>query len=142
MKIKTFGEVKNGKLVLYHRNDLSKALQSWDDAAVEVNIKTLSKGRSTPQNRYYFAVVAIVKDAFWEQHGIHLSSEQVHDFLKIKFNSIEVFNDDGVVEKIPLSTTELDTVEFEVYLEQIRQWALDFLNIRIGLPNEQTEIFN
>jgi len=34
------------------------------------------------------------------------------------------------------STTELDTMQFEDYLEKIRTWAKKFLNYRIPYPNE------
>lgn len=34
------------------------------------------------------------------------------------------------------STTELDTMQFEDYLERIRTWAQKFLKYRIPYPNE------
>ena len=38
------------------------------------------------------------------------------------------------------SSTAFSTSEFEDKMQSIRQWAQEFLNIIIPLPNEQTEI--
>ena len=36
------------------------------------------------------------------------------------------------------SSTNFSTAEFEEKMQSIRQWAQEFLNINIPLPNEQT----
>lgn len=46
----------------------------------------------------------------------------------------------GEVVKLPMSTTELSTIEFEEYLDRIRIFADEFLNIIIDLPNEQSQL--
>lgn len=143
MKLKTFGSVSQGKLVIYNRSEFLDILKTWKDCAVELTLQSKTKGRSSPQNRYYWGcVLPIIKEALREQHGLIYDSEDLHDFLKIKFNSIEIVNEDEVVEKLPVSTTALNTAEFEAFLENIRIWGNDFLNIIIPLPNEQAELFS
>ena len=64
---------------------------------------------------------------------------EMHDILKVKFasewQSIEV-NNNKVGLQVINSTATMDTKEFEIYVEQIRIWALSELNIRLMLPNE------
>lgn len=142
MKLKTFGSVERGKLTIYNKNEFLEIVSTWKDCGVELTLRSTTKGRSTQQNRYYFGpFLRIIKEALKDQHGLVYSSEDLHDFLKTKFNSIEIHNQDGVVERLPISTTELNTIEFETYLEEIRNWCLDFFGVRIPLPNEQTELF-
>jgi hypothetical protein len=142
MKLKALGSIENGKLLLYNRNEFSEILKTWKDCSIELTLRSTTKGRSTQQNRYYWGcVLPIVKDALKEQHGLVYSSEDLHEFLKIKLNSVEIHNQDGVVERMPMSTTELSTMEFEEYTENVRRWANDLLGVTIPLPNEQTEMF-
>lgn len=46
----------------------------------------------------------------------------------------------GEIIKIPLSTADLRTIEFEEYLEKCRRLAFDFFNVQIPLPNQQTTL--
>jgi hypothetical protein len=53
----------------------------------------------------------------------------------------EVVNQElGEVIKLSKSTTELSTIEWEEYMDQIRTFATEFLNITIPLPNETLTI--
>lgn len=99
----------------------------------EINLKEL-RIRSLPENRYYFGVVVkIISDE------LGYTREEVHEILKQKFLSEVIFlkTKESVKEiRIPRSTTNLKTVEFEEYLSSIRQWASMELSIYIPTPNE------
>jgi hypothetical protein len=41
---------------------------------------------------------------------------------------------------MPQSTTELSTIQFEEYLDKIREFATEFLSIQIPLPNDTLTI--
>lgn len=109
---------------------------------IEITIKRKYKRRSIPENKYYFGVVIqIWKDLIYEEWGETWSSEQTHEFLKSHCNFKEIVNQNtGEIIKIPLSTSDLKTIEFEEYLEKCRRLAFDFFNVQIPLPNEQLEI--
>jgi hypothetical protein len=66
-------------------------------------------------------------------------NDEMHDILRAKFlnewQMIEINNNKIGLNKI-VSTTSLNTKEFENYAEQIRIWALSDLGIRLMLPNE------
>lgn len=107
----------------------------------QLKIESKSK-RSLKQNAYYWACcLPIVQEGFKEL-GHELTLEEVHDFLKARFNFKEVVNfQTGEVIQIPKSTTELSKDEFGEYISRIQQFAAEFLHRVIPDPNSQTTIF-
>ena len=86
------------------------------------------------QNNYYWACIV-------QPLGSELGyfPDEMHDCLKLKFasewQSIEV-NDNQIGLQVINSSARMNTGEFELYVEQIRIWALTELGIRLMLPNE------
>lgn len=84
------------------------------------------------QNGYYWAVVL----ADIAAHTGH-TPQEIHEEMKALHNPIASrFNSDRTV---PGETSVLNTVEFEDYLERVRAWAQDVLELKIPLPNETPE---
>ena len=84
----------------------------------------VSTTRSNPQNKYYFGVVV---DMISEETGNE--PEETHELLKLKFlKSMGKAN-----------TTQLDTKEFNIYIEKIQRWAAQELSCVIPDPNEKTD---
>jgi hypothetical protein len=115
-------------------------LESLPDGRYRVSIVRANR-RSTQQNRYYWGlVIPILKQAFYDL-GHDLSAEDVHDFLKAKFNSKEIVNEEtGEAISVPISTTNLNKEDFGIYIEEIQRFAAMFLNVNIPDPNTQLEI--
>ncbi len=90
------------------------------------------KKRSLNQNRYYWGVVVLIF-AF----EIGEEKDDMHEILKYKFHSEEKLIDNEII-KVPKSTHDMTTAEFEIYLKKIRKWAVD-LNIIIPEPNQIDE---
>jgi hypothetical protein len=92
--------------------------------------------RSLPQNQYYWGVIIEILS---EELGFN--KDEMHEILKHKFLSKTVFLETKEKKmkalKIPKSTTNLKTVEFEEYLSDIRMWASMDLGIFIPEPNEE-----
>jgi hypothetical protein len=105
---------------------LRKYLQPLNGQRVEVIIRKPKTSRSTLQNSYYFGVVVeiLAKELGYDK-------DEIHEILKYKFLQSNAMGMPYVK-----STTKLSTGEFEDYLEKIRRWAAEFLNINIPLPNE------
>lgn len=97
------------------------------------------KTRSNQQNAYlwgvvYPAVLFGLQDAGWEI----THEEQVHEYCKQAFAAREVINKDtGEVLSLPSSTARMQTAEFNVYVDKIKAFALEYLNITIPEPNEE-----
>lgn len=82
----------------------------------------------------------MVQDGFYEK-GTEVGKDDVHDFLKGRFNFKEVVNETtGEVIQVPFSTTELFTVGFISYIEKIQRFAAEWFGINIPDPNEQMEL--
>ncbi len=99
---------------------------------VEITVEKRRKRRSGSQNNYYHGVVLrMIADHCGYRGSDEL--EGLHEEFKRKF-----LPKVGLL-KISKGTSELTTVEFEDYLESIRQWAATELQIYIPMPNEVTE---
>lgn len=97
------------------------------------------KTRSTQQNAYlwgvvYPAVLFGLQDAGWEI----THEEQVHEYCKQAFAAREVINKDtGEMLSLPSSTARMQTAEFNVYVDKIKAFAFEYLNVTIPEPNEE-----
>ena len=104
-----------------------------------ITITPNRKTRSNQQNAYlwgivYPAVLFGLQDAGWEIKD----EEQVHEYCKQAFAAREVINKDtGEVLSLPNSTARMQTAEFNVYVDKIKAFAFEYLNITIPEPNEE-----
>lgn len=106
------------------------------NSVYKIEIKKDKNKRSYSQNRYYHGIVVKL---IAEDTG-HFPDE-MHEILKTMFLQYDaIIEKTGVVVRIAKSTTELNTAEFEEYLEKCRIFALTDLGIRIPLPNECLEL--
>ena len=120
------GFVDNGGLRFDRRKVVDDYMCTLIGQRVEVIIRKPKTSRSTLQNSYYFGVVVeiLAKELGYDK-------DEIHEILKYKFLQSNAMGMPYVK-----STTKLSTGEFEDYLEKIRRWAAEFLNINIPLPNE------
>jgi hypothetical protein len=130
-------EVKRGRLFIRNRrafdDQIAQLREGWE---LEVTVKRQRATRSQQQNRYYWGVV------------VHLLSDhtgytpdEIHDFLKAKFipKRLAVCDGNGVIQdEVVLggSTRSMNKVQFGEYMESIRQWGAEMLNVVIPDPNE------
>jgi hypothetical protein len=99
-----------------------------------VEIRRCKKQRSLNQNAYMWGVVyPAVRKGLEEAWGESLTDEEVHEWLKGRFNSQPVVNKKtGEVKgRRPVSTTELDTGEFAEYLDKIIRFAGEQLGVDV-----------
>lgn len=97
--------------------------------------------RSNKQNRYYRGIVIPMIQQGLKDLGTEVSMQEVHEYLKAKFNYTEFINkESGEYERIPVSTTRLNKGGFNDYLHSIQIFAADSLHIEIPDPGTQTEL--
>lgn len=114
------------------KKKLFGVLQKLKPVRYSLSIKQWRKRRSVSQNKFYWGVVL---DILSKETGFF--PDELHDILKKKFNpKVKVLRQTGEEFLIGGTTTEMETLEFENYLESIRTWALTDLDIFIPLPNE------
>lgn len=131
-----------------YRNLFDQAIKSMPDCRGELIFKKLYKKRSTEtengtgQNGYYFGIVVQeYRRGAWEMQQRLLTTEQAHEELKANCAYEDHYNDDtGEVMRVIKRTSEMNTVEFEEFLEKSREFILEWFGIVVYLPNEQTEL--
>jgi hypothetical protein len=140
MKITAKGHIKDGRLKI-NKNELPVFLHkisTQKNKPVNVIIESGCK-RSEQQNKYYWGVVVeLIRLAINEINGENFTAENIHDFLKERFlEGFEIHAATGELLNIRKSTTDNTTTKQEEYHEQCRQFAAEYLNIEIPLPNEK-----
>lgn len=105
--------------------------------SIEIIIHKKKKHRSVQQNRYYWLLMGMVSD------HTGYTPDEVHAILKSKFLKVEKVNENtGVVYEYIKSTTELSTVEYMDYLEDVRRFGSEEFGIYLPEPSEQIEVFS
>lgn len=124
------GTIKDHKLLLDSKSEFQSHLHTLEGKRVEVSVEKYRKKRTTDQNAYYWLVLGyIAKDTGQDPQDLHAA-------FKMKFSSRVTLK--GLV--IPQSTTRKDTLEFTEYIESVRQFAREFLNINTPDPNERQNV--
>lgn len=141
MKITVNSSVENGKLKR-NRKLITETIEQFEGKEIQITFERKRKKRSNNQNAYYHAVIVpLIQLAFKEEWGERLTREEVHEFLKLRFNYVEKVNKEtGEILNLPKSTKQNTTVEQEEYHDDCRRFALEWFNVVIPLPNEQTEL--
>ena len=133
-----------GALRIYNRplfDEEVRAMSREKDLAVTVEVKIKKRVRSDVQNAYYWGVVVAMIVERLRELGHDVDRDLTHEFLKGRFLYSELTDPNtGEVMKIPRKTSELATGEFMDYLEHVKQFAAETLDLYIPDPNEQLEI--
>lgn len=133
-----------GALRIYNRplfEEEVRAMSRDKDLAVTVEVKIKKYRRSNEFNNYYWAIVVAMISERLRELGHDVDKDLAHEFLKGRFLYSELTDPStGEVMKIPKKTSELATGEFMEYLEHVKQFAAETLDLYIPDPNEQLEI--
>lgn len=130
--------IKDGNVV--NRKTLEKFFEEVKkkDGKYQLEASEITK-RSLAVNRYYWLILTEyvqpgLYNAGWREIK---TKEDAHLFVADMFLKVTMINEESGEEKKRVrSTTELTKTEFNVYLEEIWQWAAEYLGITIPAPNE------
>lgn len=138
LKVSAIISIENG--VLQNPKELVKAFKSLKNGRYLAEINSYNK-RSNQQNRYYFGLVVPMIQKSINDLGHDFTKEEIHEWLKDKFNLKEVVNfNTGEYDYIPQSTTRLNKSDFSEYVDKIQRFAAEFLTLEIPDPGTQTEL--
>jgi len=121
-----YGTVEGGTLKLANSGLFSAYFSRLTDGTrVQIEVKKDRKYRTLPQNALYWVWLEIIGD------DLGYDKEEVHATFKSMFLTDRS-------QKIPLvrSTTKLDTQQFTAYLEKLRMFCLNDLNINLPDPEQ------
>lgn len=126
---------KNGKTDL---RGLKFFFQCAQDGNYKVTIGKVRDNRSNAQNNYLWGVVyPFIATGLREVGYPNITIDDAHDFCKHKFAQRNVVNHNtGEIINLPSSTAKMDVVQFSHYVDQIKAFAEEYLNIQIPQPNE------
>lgn len=116
---------------------LTEFFKATANGCYMVQVTKQHRGRTLAQNDWLWGCVYPVLldgllDAGWE----FTSLEQVHEFFKKQMAREKVVNyETGEIVEIPHSTATMDTQQFQVYIEALRDYAREFLNVEIPQPD-------
>ena len=131
------GKVTDGKLKLVHQERFKKELETFEGCTVTLTVHKKKNKRSNAQNAYYWGVVVPLVQEGVRDMGEKLTAEQIHEMLKRECLKGELVNTEtGHIVNFARSTTGLTTVEFMDFVDDIHQFAAEFLNLQIPDPNE------
>jgi hypothetical protein len=131
---------KTGLLQIPNRKRLQQDLKAFSGCSVEIVIRKKNR-RSSPQNRYLWGVVYKELEIRLRDLGNDVDSDTVHDFCKGKFNPKPLAGIGGEkIDDIGGTTTDLTKSEFSEYVDKIIQFAAEYLDITIPLPNTDLQL--
>ncbi len=128
-------EIIHGKLSDLARVRFINALKRFEGKTVEITVKR--KRRSLKQNAFWWTaldkyVVPIFRDA-----GGNWSSYKVHEMLMHELGYEDTLvKPDGTIYASRQSSTELDTVEWEEFMERARAHLMMEYGIFMPMPRE------
>ena len=132
------GCVESGQLKIRARRELEAEFKKWPDCEVTVLIERKHATRSLAQNRYYFGGVLRLLS---EHTGYTV--DELHEYFKRRFLSkpVLICDAEGVVmdeDRVGLTTTRLNKIEFGEYVESIRKVAAE---MGVEIPDPDPEFF-
>ncbi len=115
-------------------NFMKRILKEKGHVIVEVDEHKLK--RSIKQNNYYRGVIVPMAA---QEYGC--TRPQIHEVFKKEILGYTEIRSHGRVEKVLISTTSLNTAEFEQFTEHCRIIANEWLGLNIPLPNETVDYY-
>ena len=140
-KAKLDSIVKDGNLAV-NRSLIAKTIKFFEGEEITLTIEKKFRKRSNNQNAFYWGVlIPIISELLQDATGNFFSSEETHDVLKSNCNYKELISENtGEITKIPISTTELTTLEWLGYIEKVEHFVFDYFSVTLPKPNEQLGI--
>lgn len=127
------------------KRDLLRRFTGWLNSCKpglwRIEICQHRQRRTDRQNRYYWpCFVAPFAKWLTENWGENYTAEQAHEILKARFLTVEkVDPNTGELFTFIRSTTDLDTVEFNRYLDQCGEFLATYCGFVVPEPSEYHE---
>jgi hypothetical protein len=140
-KLELYGHItETGVIKIHNRRLMEDWAQGYKGKNLKIVIQKAGKKRSTQFNRYYWGVVVENVRYGLLQIGYQMTKEEVHYWLKYKFNPIYIPGEGGEAIEVPGTTTTHTNEDFGEYIEKIAQFAAEYLNIVIPPPTAKLEL--
>lgn len=134
------GYAKNGAIKFNERGNVVQFLESVEGKPLTIVIRAVDQVRSLGWNAYYWSV--IIPGVRLGLVGVGYDADEldntvVHEYLKEKFLSKEVYSSDTNESiKITERTSKISNERFKEYCHRIQRWSMEFLHTYLPDPNE------
>ena len=106
-----------------------------------ISVKQHRQRRSDRQNRWYWPCFVRPFADFLRGQGCGVSDEDAHEILKARFLKRSILSEmTGELLEYVRSTTDLDTQEFNEYLDACRVFLQDYAGIQVPDPSIYHEV--
>ena len=140
MKLEHFAVKDEKGFRITERKTFENSLSLLPDGNYTVIVEKRKKIRSSQSNRYYFLLVGLIRDRLIDL-GHDVDSEMTHEMLKGRLLYSEMLDETtGEIIKIPRSTKKLSNSEFAEYIEDVKRFSAEVLDLVLPNANEQLEI--
>ena len=142
MKLEHIGIKEDTSFRVVNKALLDKELIGLPKGRYRILIEKYRKKKSNPQLRWLYGqvyplVLKALNDAGWEFTSI----EEVDEYCKSMFSSKEVLNrHTGEILDVPGLKRDMTTMELSTYVNAIRDWCAEYLNVYVPEPGEQIKI--
>lgn len=122
----------------FNLQNLYSFFRATPDGSYMLSITKQKRGRTLNQNEWLWGCVyPILLDGLLDAGWEFTSVEQVHEFFKRLMAQDRVVNyETGEIVEIPKSTATMDTQQFSTYIDKLREYAEEFLNVTIPDPDK------
>lgn len=122
----------------FNLRTISDFFRTASNGSYMLTITKQRRGRTLNQNDWLWGCVyPILLDGLLDAGWEFTSVEQVHEFFKKQMAQDKVVNySTGEIVEIPRSTATMDTQQFSMYVDALRAYAEEFLNVTIPEPNK------
>jgi hypothetical protein len=129
--------IEDGRLPEIVRKNIARILKAWNGKVIILSIEEAKKKRTDRQNAFYWGVVLPCVMEMFRDAGSDATKEEIHIILKTTVGGLkrEVKLPGGEVQEIATSSVKLSTEGWEIWMEQIREWAARWGTF-VPLPNE------
>lgn len=122
----------------FNMRTLTDFFKAAENGCYMLTVTRQRRGRTLNQNEWLWGCVyPVLLDGLLAAGWEFTSIEQVHEFFKKQMALDKVVNyETGEIVEIPKSTATMDTQQFSTYIEALRQYAEEFLNVTIPQPDK------
>lgn len=122
----------------FNLRTISEFFRTASNGSYMLTITKQRRGRTLNQNDWLWGCVyPILLDGLLDAGWEFTSVEQVHEFFKKQMAQDKVVNySTGEIVEIPRSTATMDTQQFSMYVDALRDYAEEFLNVTIPEPDK------
>lgn len=123
-------------------NAMKSDMRGFQTGRWTISIRKYRKSRTGAQNRFYWGnFMQSQMDCFKERWGYVYSKSEVHEWNKANFWAEEHIDETtGEVIRLPASSTDNSTTEWEFKMDLIRTWFMDKMDWPLPFPEQQTEM--